>query len=70
MTTGSEPLKCLALSKRYGDIKALEDVSLHIEAGVTAILGENGADKTTLISRTGYARSQRTAEGSLAGYGV
>lgn len=49
MTTGSEPLKCSALSKRYGDIKALKDVSLHIAAGVTAILGENGAGKTTLI---------------------
>lgn len=38
-------------SKRYGDVQALERVSLRVEAGeVVAMLGPNGAGKTTSIS--------------------
>jgi ABC-2 type transport system ATP-binding protein len=37
------------LSKRYGNVVALDDVSLSIHDGVTGILGENGAGKSTSI---------------------
>jgi ABC-2 type transport system ATP-binding protein len=37
------------VSKRYGTVVALDDVSLSIHDGITGILGENGAGKSTSI---------------------
>lgn len=37
------------LTKRYGSVVALQDVSLGIPEGITGLLGENGAGKSTLI---------------------
>jgi ABC-2 type transport system ATP-binding protein len=37
------------LTKKYGDVVALNDVSFTITSGVTGILGENGAGKSTAI---------------------
>lgn len=44
------------LSKTYGGVRALSDVSLDIQAGeVHALMGENGAGKSTLIKCLGGA---------------
>lgn len=37
------------LGKRYGNVVALQDVTLGIAEGITGLLGENGAGKSTLI---------------------
>lgn len=43
-------LEARRVSKRFGRVSALEDVSLAARAGaVTCLLGDNGAGKTTLI---------------------
>lgn len=38
-----------SLSKRYGSLKALQDVNLTIGEGMFGLLGPNGAGKTTLM---------------------
>ena len=50
--TPSEPhlLAGEGISKYYGNVVALRDISLHVDAGeVTCILGDNGAGKSSLI---------------------
>src|SRR4026209_2141240 len=47
MTTGQALLAAERLTKRYGKVVALDDVSFSIHDGITGILGENGAGKST-----------------------
>ncbi|MEV5613948.1 ATP-binding cassette domain-containing protein [Streptomyces sp. NPDC052225] len=53
-TTGTAPaaplVELASVSKYYGNIRALEDVSIEVHAGeITCVLGDNGAGKSTLI---------------------
>ena len=38
-----------SVSKWYGSVVAVNDVSLTVEQGITGLLGPNGAGKTTLL---------------------
>jgi len=50
MTTAGEPLLTVDhLTKQYRNVVALNDVSFSISEGITGILGENGAGKSTAI---------------------
>lgn len=46
----SELLRCENLTKRYGNVLALDNISLSLESGrIIGLLGPNGSGKTTLI---------------------
>lgn len=55
------------LTVRYGGVRAVHDVDLHVDAGkVVGLIGPNGAGKTSLIDAvTGFAR----AEGAVVLHG-
>ena len=54
-------VEVLAMTKRFGEFAALDDVSLKVPAGsFHALLGENGAGKSTLVKCImGYYRARR-----------
>ncbi len=46
----SQIVRCTGLSKRYGNITALNNISFTLESGkIVGLLGPNGSGKTTLI---------------------
>ena len=49
------------ISKWYGSVVAVNDVSFEIEPGVTGLLGPNGAGKTTLLKMIEGLASRLTA---------
>jgi ABC-2 type transport system ATP-binding protein len=42
-------LHCRAVSKRFGEFTALDDISFDVRGGICALLGPNGAGKSTLL---------------------
>jgi ABC-2 type transport system ATP-binding protein len=64
-------VSCRGLTKRYGDVLALDALTLDIPAGaVFGILGPNGAGKTTLLRLlTGLARPT-LGEATVAGMSI
>jgi simple sugar transport system ATP-binding protein len=50
MSADSHLLQADGISKYYGNVVALKDISVHVNAGeVTCILGDNGAGKSSFI---------------------
>jgi len=47
--TEAPSIRAVRLSKWYGRVTALQDVSLHLEQGIWGLLGPNGSGKTTFL---------------------
>ena len=48
-TTNSPTIDVQGVSKWYGDVVAVNDVSFEVHPGITGLLGPNGAGKSTLL---------------------
>ena len=66
--TGTPAIEAVGLSKRFGEVNAVQDLSFVVEPGqVCGLLGPNGAGKTTTVrmlvgliaANQGHARSSR-----------
>ena len=56
------------ITKSFGRVKALQDVSCKVRAGeVTAVLGDNGAGKSTFIKTLSGVHPPETGEYLVAG---
>ena len=64
-----EPVVVLEqVSKRYGSINALSDVSLTIGHGITGLLGPNGAGKSTLVKTMLGLLRMSSGQGRVLGF--
>ena len=44
-------LETIKLSKRFGDLRAVDNVNFHVDEGeFLSLVGSNGAGKTTLVN--------------------
>ncbi|MDX1731716.1 MAG: ATP-binding cassette domain-containing protein, partial [Aurantimonas coralicida] len=51
MTSGERLLEVRDVSLRFGGVRALSNVSFHVEAGeLFSIIGPNGAGKTSMLN--------------------
>jgi ABC-2 type transport system ATP-binding protein len=56
------------LTRRYGRVVALDNVSLRLDRGIVGLLGPNGAGKTTLLSILATVASPDSGRLSVLGY--
>lgn len=61
-------VELIDITKDYGSFRALDQVSLQIEPGVTGLLGANGAGKTTLIKVLLGLVRMTSGRGQLLGF--
>jgi len=59
------------LTKKFGDITAVDDISFHVDEGeIFGFLGPNGAGKTTTIRMLCCLISKTSGEAKIAGYKI
>lgn len=70
-SNGEEIISVHNISKSYGKVNALDDISLNVKRGaVTAVLGPNGAGKTTLVRILATLLMPTQGQATVAGLDV
>ena len=65
------PIRVRALTKRFGDFTAVDDVSFDVRRGeIVGFLGPNGAGKTTIIRMLTGLLPPTSGEGTVAGLDI
>jgi ABC-2 type transport system ATP-binding protein len=71
MDEGPYAIEIKNLSKHYGDLKAVDDISIKIKKNqVFAFLGPNGAGKTTTVEIIETIRTPTSGEVTILGYDI
>jgi ABC-2 type transport system ATP-binding protein len=71
MTSPAPTIEAVGLTKRFGDLTAVDSVTLRVEQGeVFGFLGPNGAGKTTTVRMLTCLISKTSGEARIAGYDV
>jgi ABC-2 type transport system ATP-binding protein len=71
MGEGQYAIEINNLSKHYGELKAVDDISINIKKNqVFAFLGPNGAGKTTTVEIIETIRTPTSGEVSILGYDI
>jgi ABC-2 type transport system ATP-binding protein len=68
VTIATGAIRLEHVTKRYGKVVALDDLSLAVEHGVFGFLGPNGAGKTTAVKILLGLTRPTSGSGSLAGF--
>ncbi len=71
MTSPAPAIEVVGLTKKFGDLTAVDSVTLRVEQGeVFGFLGPNGAGKTTTVRMLCCLISKTSGEAKIAGYNV
>jgi ABC-2 type transport system ATP-binding protein len=71
MTSTSPAIEAVGLTKKFGDLTAVDAVTLRVQQGeVFGFLGPNGAGKTTTVRMLCCLISKTSGEARVAGYDV
>jgi ABC-2 type transport system ATP-binding protein len=71
MTSPAPAIEAVGLTKKFGDLTAVDSVTLRIENGeIFGFLGPNGAGKTTTVRMLCCLISKTSGEARVAGYEV
>jgi ABC-2 type transport system ATP-binding protein len=71
MTSPAPAIETVGLTKKFGDLTAVDSVTLRVEQGeVFGFLGPNGAGKTTTVRMLCCLISKTSGEARIAGYDV
>lgn len=64
------PIHAGGLSKRYGDLQAVDSLDLDVDGEIYGLLGPNGSGKTTTVNMLTTMLSITSGEASVCGYDV